>query len=106
MSFHEENFLVLRKSFPIVAARRASPTATVPFKDPQLQAIVEQMEEVRRAQEEDYRVLLSDANKSFFNREYSIALEKYLELRNKILVESHPEMPGVSGTGGIDRVDC
>ena len=104
-NFHEENFLALRKSFPTVVTQRASPTAAVPFRDPQLQAIVEQMEEVRRAQEEDYRVLLSGANKSFFQREYSIALEKYLELRNKILVESHPEMPGVSGTGRAVAVD-
>ena len=102
---YSENFLVLRTTFPTVSGQDGSSTAAVPFQDPQLQAIVDQMEEARRAREDDYRTLLSDANKSFFQREYNIALQKYLDLRNKILVESHPEMPPVCGPSRAIDVD-
>ncbi|MEO6038784.1 MAG: hypothetical protein ABIQ93_10245, partial [Saprospiraceae bacterium] len=56
-------------------------------------------------QELTYQALLSEAHQSFFNREYPIALERYLDLRYRILVQSHPEMPVLPGGGwklGVD----
>jgi Tc toxin complex TcA C-terminal TcB-binding domain len=99
--FFEENYLVLRQRFTSgvsqsirqTAGQPADPGAAVPAVSPGLRGVEEMMEEI----EQGYRDLLSKANQSFFQREYNIALEKYLALRDKILVESHPEMPAVAG---------
>ena len=53
------------------------------------------------ATERDYRDLLSEANLNFFHREYSIALQNYLALRQKILEQSHPEMPRARASASI-----
>ncbi|UOB07645.1 hypothetical protein MQE23_00425 [Streptomyces sp. HP-A2021] len=45
----------------------------------------------------DYRDLLSEANECYFHREYTVALGKYLQLREMILQQSHPELPKVPG---------
>ncbi|HEX8872141.1 MAG TPA: hypothetical protein VF758_05210, partial [Candidatus Acidoferrum sp.] len=57
------------------------------------------MAEPASSTERDYRDLLSEANLNFFHREYSIALQNYLALRQKILEQSHPEMPKAPGIG-------
>jgi hypothetical protein len=55
------------------------------------------VEEPANSTELDYRDILSDANECFFHREYTVALERYLELRQKITVQSHPELPFTKG---------
>ena len=74
MAIHFENFVSIRKQYP----RR---TSHLEIADPSTRT------------ERDYRDLLSEANVNFFHREYTIALENYLALRYRILVQSHPEMP-------------
>jgi len=74
MAIHFENFVSIRKQYPRKSTQLevADPSTRV---------------------ERDYRDMLSDANVNFFHREYTIALENYLALRYRILVQSHPEMP-------------
>jgi hypothetical protein len=57
------------------------------------------------ADEHDYRDLLSEANLNFFHREYTIALQNYMSLRQKILQQSHPELPRIPGAGGLWALD-
>ena len=49
----------------------------------------------------DYRDLLAEANDNYFHGEYGIALQNYLALRQKILVQSHPELPHEPGVGRL-----
>ncbi|MDF2629586.1 MAG: hypothetical protein K0R39_3417 [Symbiobacteriaceae bacterium] len=85
VTLHPENFVVLRKLYPRISAKpvntrlEVAPPAT--------------------SEERDYRDLLTEANENFFNREYTVALQNYLALRQKILVQSHPEMPKAPGSG-------
>lgn len=83
MAVHTENFVAIRRLHPRVSWR------------PQGRVIVGKPAD---SKELDYRDLLSEANECYFHREYAIALQFYLELRQKILVQSHPELPA---TGGI-----
>jgi hypothetical protein len=99
--FFEENFLVLRQQFTSKSSQpiqTASQGAAVPF-NRELDAAIRASEAMREQIEQGYRYLLSKANQSFFQCEYNIALENYLALREKILVESHPEMPAIEGLG-------
>ena len=84
-----ENYLVLRKTYPRFSRRRSRLQVAPP----------------ESRTEHTYQSLLSEANEDFFHREYAIALENYLALRHKILVQSHPEMPPTPGGGGILAVD-
>lgn len=88
MALHFENYLSIRQVYP--------------RQTPNIETRLEVRPPANRT-ELDYRELLSEANVNYFHREYTIALEHYLELRNKILVQSHPEMPaaprGGSSTG-------
>lgn len=81
MAVHEENFIPIRTVHPRISWRKPS------------RIIVE---EPAGSTEIDYRDLLSEANECFFLREYTVALQRYLELWEQILVQSHPELP----TGG------
>ena len=85
MAVYQENFLSIRKLYPRVSERL--PSTRMAVADP------------ASATERDYRDLLSEANLNFFHREYSIALQNYLALRQKILEQSHPEMPRAPGLG-------
>src|SRR5919106_1760029 len=82
MALHVENFVSIRKQLSRQSVVAQAQTGVQPpaTKD-----------------EHDYRDLLSAANAEFLHREYAIALDHYLELRHKILVQSHPEMPGAPG---------
>ena len=89
MSLHLENFVSIRHLYPRVTSGRtrlelSPPTSTADY---------------------DYRDLLSEANASYFRREYTIALQHYLELRRKIVEQSHPELPSVAGVGGTWNID-
>ena len=72
---HQENFIAIRTISPEMI-----------WHDPGFPGV-----------ESDYRNLLSAANESFFHREYTIALDQYLSLREKVLQQSHPELPNVGG---------
>ena len=85
MAIHQENFVSLRRLYPRVTERVGSTRM----------AVAEPGSETER----DYRDLLSEANLNFFHREYSIALQNYLSLRQRILEQSHPEMPKLPGGG-------
>jgi hypothetical protein len=85
MAVHQENFVSVRKLYPRVSERL--PRTRMAVADP------------ASPTERDYRDLLSEANLNFFHREYSIALQNYLALRQKILEQSHPEMPHAPGLG-------
>lgn len=87
MAIHLENFVSIRKLYPRVSER--VPSTRLAVSDPATET------------ERDYRNLLSEANLNFFHREYSIALQNYLNLRQKILEQSHPEMPRVPGIGTL-----
>jgi hypothetical protein len=90
MTVHLENFVAMRKTYPRRPLRHAS---RLDVASP------------RTSAELDYRDLLSDANTNFFQREFTIALEGYLALRDKILVQSHPEMPSLPHSGGALGID-
>jgi hypothetical protein len=83
MAIHPENFLVVRSLLPRITDRWRSRT---------------EVAAPASAAEHDYRDLLAEANLNFFHREYAIALDNYLALRNRILVQSHPELPATPGT--------
>jgi hypothetical protein len=86
MSIHSENFVTVRQLLPrMTSTRKPRTTLTPPLSKEDLQ----------------YQQLLSEANLSFNMREFAIALDGYLSLREKILVQSHPELPGTSGIGTI-----
>jgi hypothetical protein len=85
MALHLENFVSIRKLYPRISERLTATRMAVA--DP------------ATATERDYRDLLSEANLNFFHREYTIALQNYLALRQKILEQSHPEMPRIPGAG-------
>ncbi len=82
MVVHLENFVAIRTPHPRVSWR---PHGEFAAEDPE------------GAVELDYRDLLSAANDAFFHREHSLALKLYLQLRQKILVQSHPELPYAPG---------
>jgi hypothetical protein len=84
---YAENFLVARTLYPLITKR----------------AVKTQLNASDRAsaQERDYRDLLNEANLNYFHREYTIALQNYLELQAKILEQSHPELPKVGGVGSV-----
>ena len=86
MAFHSENFVSVRRLYPLVTARVKS---RLEVADP------------ASTDERDYRDLLSEANLNFFHREYTIALQNYMSLRQKILEQSHPELPRIPGAGGL-----
>jgi receptor-binding and translocation channel-forming TcA subunit of Tc toxin len=87
---HQENFVAIRTLHPRVTWRPVSRYRVVnPI----------------AAEERDYRDLLSEANEDFFHREYGIALQNYLDLRHKILVQSHPELPREHGYIDWTRFD-
>jgi hypothetical protein len=81
-ALHEENFIAIRTLNP-----RVSWNATDRFDD---RIPVDSVGA-------DYRDLLSEANECYFHREYTVALDHYLSLREKILAQSHPELPPVTG---------
>jgi hypothetical protein len=81
-TFHPENALSIRQLHPRKPLRLGSRLEVAPPKS---------------TTEREYQDLLSEANTCFFQREYTIALERYLELRQKILVQSHPELPPHAG---------
>ncbi len=85
-----ENFLVLRRLHPRVSHARKSRL---------------EIESPESSLELEYRDLLTEANESYFQREYTIALSKYLELRHQIFLQSHPEMPPVPGGSGLGLLD-
>lgn len=85
VTLHPENFVVLRKLYPRISTRPVNTRLEVTPPE--------------TSEELDYRDLLTEANENFFNREYNIALQNYLALRQKILVQSHPEMPKAPGSG-------
>lgn len=90
MAVFLENFVSVRKLYPRFSERTAvNRLKVLPPAD---------------ATERDYRDLLSEANLNYFHREYSIALENYLELRHLILTQSHPEMPSVPGLGQVFEI--
>ena len=91
MAIYQENFVSIRKLYPRVSER--VPSTRMAVADP------------ASSTERDYRDLLSEANLNFFHREYSIALQNYLALRQKILEQSHPEMPRVPGIGVYLDID-
>ena len=80
MAFHLENFLTVRQVYPGVSTQRRSRLEVTP---------------PANATELDYRELLSEANLNFFHREHTIALQNYFALRQKIVEQSHPELPRV-----------
>ena len=84
---YAENFVVARNLYPLITKRlvKAQLTASDPAS----------------ARERDYRDLLNEANLNYFHREYTIALQNYLELQAKILEQSHPELPKVGGVGSV-----
>lgn len=90
MAIHQENFVAIRKLYPRVTERAPS---RMEVADP------------ANATERDYRDLLSEANLNFFHREYSIALDNYFALRQKILTQSHPELPSMPGAGPHLAID-
>ena len=79
-----ENFLVTKRLYSRVAPQRKDRLDIAPPTS---------LEELA------YQSLLSEANQCYFNREYNLALERYLTLRYKILVQSHPEMPSLPNGG-------
>jgi hypothetical protein len=46
----------------------------------------------------DYRDLLSEGNEYYFHREYTFCLDKYLQLRERILQHSRPTPAPISTT--------
>ena len=90
MAFHSENFVSVRRLYPLVTPRVRS---RLEVADPSSE------------DEHDYRDLLSEANLNFFHREYTIALQNYMSLRQKILQQSHPELPRIPGAGGLWALD-
>lgn len=90
MAFFSENYLVTKpvlEKFTVAAA--SSVTEKLQVEGPET------------ALEHSYASLFSTANRSFFQREYTIALRLYLELRYTILVQSHPEMPQTPGGSAV-----
>lgn len=90
MAINVENFLTIRKLYPRATVSAASRLEVAPPQTPT---------------ELGYRDLLSEANQNYFHREYAVGLENYLALRQKILIQSHPEMPKAPGGGGVFLVD-
>jgi hypothetical protein len=86
MAIRYENFVVVRPLLPRTTAVRPSRTAVAP---------------PTSADDLTYQELLSEANTSFFQREFSVALDAYQNLREKILIESHPELPPTPGISVI-----
>jgi hypothetical protein len=80
---YAENYYTIRQRYPLIAERSrgyldvASPSSGV---------------------ERTYQDLVSEANSNFFHREYQIALQNYLDLRHRILVQSDPQMPTLPGS--------
>jgi hypothetical protein len=57
----------------------------------------------------DYRDLLSEGNEYYFHREYTtVRLDKYLQLRERILQQSHPTPVPISTTTPLPSLakDC
>ncbi len=81
-----ENFVAVRALLPRASLTRPSRTAVAAPSS---------------AAEVTYQELLSEANTSFFQREFGVALDGYLNLREKMLVESHPELPSTAGISFI-----
>ena len=90
MAIHLENFVSIRATYPPSSGRFQTRMEVAPPRD---------------RTERDYRDLLSEANLNFFHREYNIALDNYKTLRQKILVQSHPEMPKAPGGGSVINID-
>jgi Tc toxin complex TcA C-terminal TcB-binding domain len=82
MVLHAENFLAIRTIHPRTPWRFGTRVV---------------IEKPASSAELDYRDLLSEANECFFHREFTVALERYLELRQKITIQSHPELPITNG---------
>jgi hypothetical protein len=90
MAFHSENFVSVRRLYPLATERGRSRL---------------EVASPSSVEERDYRDLLSEANLNYFHREYSIALQNYTRLRQKILEQSHPELPRMPGAGGLWSLD-
>lgn len=84
---YAENFVVARSLYPLITKRAVKTQLTA--SDP------------TSGRERDYRDLLNEANLNYFHREYTIALQNYVELQAKILEQSHPELPKVGGVGSV-----
>jgi hypothetical protein len=89
MSIYQENYLVVKKMY-----KRRSPLSN--YLDVVPPASAEEL---------DYQTLMTESNNNFFHREYTIALQNYQDLRQKILYQSHPEMPGTLGGQFILPID-
>ncbi|WP_327097133.1 tetratricopeptide repeat protein [Nocardia vinacea] len=81
MALHEENFLSIRTLHARTSWR--TPSRII-------------VEEPAGSTEIDYRDLLTEANECFFRREYTVALQWYLDLWEQILIQSHPELPAAT----------
>ncbi|NUN12959.1 MAG: hypothetical protein HUU55_04920 [Myxococcales bacterium] len=90
MAFFSENYLVTK---PVLEKFTVAAASSVTEKL--------QVESPESAIEHSYASLFSTANRSFFQREYTIALRLYQELRYTILVQSHPEMPATPGGSAV-----
>ena len=90
MAVYQENFLSIRKLYPRVSERL--PSTRMAVADP------------ASATERDYRDLLSEANLNFFHREYSIALQNYLALRQKILERPACDKPATAVFTAPDKM--
>lgn len=86
---YPENFVTIRKIYSRWTEHNKSRLKFINAKTPE---------------ELDYQQLLSEANENFFHHEFTIALQNYLALRNKILVQSHPEMPSIPGIENVIRI--
>ena len=89
MAIHPENFLAVRSILPRATERLRSRVDMTPK---------------TAAEEGVYRDLLAEANLNFMHAEYAIALDNYLTLRNRILIQSHPELPATPGTWHVWEV--
>ncbi len=84
MTMHLENFVAVRQLLPRMTFTR-TPRSGLAI-------------DTNNAQ---YQQLLSEANLNYNMREYTVALDAYLSLREKILIQSHPELPATSGIGVV-----
>lgn len=82
MARHLENFVSLRPLLPRITEARAPRTQV---STPATQA------------ELTYAQLLSEANLNYFHREFAVAADNYTALRERMLLESHPELPWSPG---------
>src|SRR5690606_36649005 len=89
MATHPQNFIVVRSLLPRLTERLRSRVKVAPKTS---------------AEEVQYRDLLAEATLNFLHGEYAIALDNYLTLRNRILIQSHPELPATAGTWHVWEV--